>query len=101
MFRGALIAILHQRALHVGSRHYENGGPITLMSVDVEALSTLGDMLHETWAYSLEVIIGTTLLAGQIGWLCLVPLVGVCCKCCHITLSYIFLALILRKAHPG
>ncbi|KAE8423949.1 P-loop containing nucleoside triphosphate hydrolase protein [Aspergillus pseudocaelatus] len=80
MFRGALIALLHHRALHVGSRHHENGGPITLMSVDVEALSTLGGMLHEIWAYSLEVIIGTTLLASQIGWLCLVPLLGVCCS---------------------
>ncbi|KAE8142964.1 P-loop containing nucleoside triphosphate hydrolase protein [Aspergillus pseudotamarii] len=80
MFRGTLIALLHHRALHVGSRHHDNGGPITLMSVDVEALSTLGDMLHETWAYCLEVIIGTTLLAGLTGWLCLVPLVGVCCS---------------------
>lgn len=78
--RSALIALLHHRTLHVQSERHDNGGPITLMSVDVETLSTLGDMLHETWAYILEVIIGTTLLASQIKWLCLVPLVGVCCS---------------------
>lgn len=101
--RSALIALLHHRTLHVQSEHHDNGGPITLMSVDVETLSTLGDMLHETWAYILEVIIGTTLLASQIKWLCLVPLVGVCCECQHVML-YLFLLLSgtdNTKVHPG
>ncbi|KAB8259252.1 P-loop containing nucleoside triphosphate hydrolase protein [Aspergillus pseudonomiae] len=80
MIRSALIALLHHRALNVESGRCDNGGPITLMSVDVETLSTTGEMFHETWAYILEVVLGTTLLAGQIGWLCLVPLVGVGCS---------------------
>ncbi|KNG91202.1 ATP-binding cassette transporter [Aspergillus nomiae NRRL 13137] len=80
MIRSALIALLHHRALNVESGRCDNGGPITLMSVDSETLSTTGEMFHETWAYILEVALGTTLLAGQIGWLCLVPLAGVGCS---------------------
>ncbi|KAE8345516.1 hypothetical protein BDV24DRAFT_178254 [Aspergillus arachidicola] len=94
--RSALIALLHHRALHIQSECHDNGGPITLMSVDVETLSTLGDMLHEAWAYILEVIIGTALLASQIGWLCFVPLVGVCCSS---WMSACLVSLILLK--PG
>jgi hypothetical protein len=65
----------------VQSGRHEDGAPITLMSVDVDILSTTGEMLHETWAQMLEVIVGTGLLASQIGWLCLIPLVIVFCEC--------------------
>jgi ATP-binding cassette subfamily C (CFTR/MRP) protein 1 len=80
MARAALIGLIHERSLHVRNASYEDGNAVTLMSTDVENLQPVVDMFHDTWAYLLEVIIGTTFLATQIGWLCPVPLVIIFCE---------------------
>jgi hypothetical protein len=80
MIRGALVGLIHQRSLGVRSGSYEDGKSVTLMSTDVDSLQDIGEMFHETWAQFLEVIIGTSLLATQIGWLCPVPLTIICCE---------------------
>jgi ATP-binding cassette subfamily C (CFTR/MRP) protein 1 len=80
MVRGALVGLIHQRSLRVRSGSYEDGKAVTLMSTDVDSLQDIGEMFHETWAQFLEVIIGTGLLATQIGWLCPVPLIIICCE---------------------
>lgn len=74
MVGGALIGLIHHRSLHVQAGSHDDAGAVTLMSNDVDNLESIGQMFHETWAQMLEVIIGTTLLANQIGWLSLVPL---------------------------
>jgi ATP-binding cassette, subfamily C (CFTR/MRP), member 1 len=74
MTRGALIELLYHRSLLVSSSKYDDASAVTLMSNDVDNLEGTGEMLHETWAQMVEVVIGTCLLAKQIGWLCLVPL---------------------------
>lgn len=80
MIRGALIGLIHHRSLHVQSGSYDDADAVTLMSSDVDNLDSTGEMFHETWAQLLEVIVGTTLLAVQIGWLCIVPLFIIFCK---------------------
>lgn len=55
----------------------EDGEAITLMNTDAEGLEGIAEMFHEIWAQVLEVVIGMTLLARQVGslWLLLVFLI--------------------------
>ncbi|KAF4636442.1 hypothetical protein G7Y89_g1648 [Cudoniella acicularis] len=75
MLRGALVGLIHHRSLNVKSGGYEDGNSVTLMSSDVDNLSTVGEMFHETWAQVFEVMLGLGLLANQIGWVWPIPLV--------------------------
>ncbi|PMD48812.1 putative ATP-binding cassette transporter [Hyaloscypha variabilis F] len=75
MIRGALVSLVYQRSLHVKNADYEDGSAVTLMSTDVDNVQDVGQMFHETWAQVLEVIIGTSLLATQIGWMWPIPLI--------------------------
>ncbi|KAH8663507.1 ABC transporter [Tricladium varicosporioides] len=74
MTRGALVGLIYHRSLEVSSCGYEDGNAVTLMSSDVDNLSTAGEMFHETWAQVLEVLIGLALLANQLGWIWPLPL---------------------------
>ncbi|KAK3192091.1 hypothetical protein K4F52_001718 [Lecanicillium sp. MT-2017a] len=47
----------------------------TLMSTDADNLDSIAEMLHETWAQLIEVVIGIVLLAKQVGWIWPLPLV--------------------------
>jgi ATP-binding cassette subfamily C (CFTR/MRP) protein 1 len=78
--RGALIGLIYQRSLHVRNTSYEDGNAVTLMSTDVDNVQGVGEMFHETWAQLLEVIIGTSLLATQIGWLWPIPFIIIMCE---------------------
>lgn len=80
MVRGALIGLIHHRSIQLSSGIQDEGHAVTLMSTDVNNLESVGEMVHETWARLLEVILGTGLLASQIGWLCLVPYVIIICR---------------------
>jgi len=80
MVRGALVSLVYQRSLHVKNADYEDGSAVTLMSTDVDNVQDIGQMFHETWAQVLEVIIGTSLLATQIGWMWPVPLIMIVCE---------------------
>ncbi|KAE8154272.1 putative ABC transporter [Aspergillus avenaceus] len=95
MFRSALVGLIHHRTMHLQSGRPDSGAPVTLMSVDVEILSSSAEMLHETWGYMLEVIVGTALLASQVGWLCLIPLLLV--MCCSWMSTYVAAHLQVRQ----
>lgn len=55
----------------------EDGEAITLMNTDAEGLEGIAELFHETWAQVLEVVVGMTLLAREVGtlWLLLVFLI--------------------------
>ncbi|KAI2671649.1 hypothetical protein CBS147355_8641 [Penicillium roqueforti] len=74
MARGALISLLHARSLRAASSPIHDGNALTLMSADVDSLDTSAEMLHETWAQVVEVLVGTALLGRQLGWFALLPL---------------------------
>lgn len=48
---------------------------LTLLNTDIDALESIADMVHETWAQALEVAVGFVLLSQEVGWLWPVPLV--------------------------
>jgi ATP-binding cassette subfamily C (CFTR/MRP) protein 1 len=74
MTRAALVELIYEKTLSAPSTTYKDYSTVTLMSTDTDALGGVSDMFHEAWAQVLEVIVGMTLLAQQIGWFCIVPL---------------------------
>lgn len=44
------------------------------MSTDADSLDGIGEMIHETWAQAIEVLVGIGLLANQVGWIWPLPL---------------------------
>ncbi|GKZ22049.1 hypothetical protein AbraCBS73388_007986 [Aspergillus brasiliensis] len=74
MVRGALIGLIHDQAMKLPGKEAESEAT-TLMSSDVDSVESVGEILHDTWAYLLEVIIGTMLLAARLGWFAFLPLV--------------------------
>lgn len=75
MTRGALVGLIHAKSLRAEISPVEDRKALTLMSTDVDNVSTVAEMFHETWAQVTEVLIGTTLLAREIGWFALLPLI--------------------------
>ncbi|KAI0881278.1 ABC transporter [Annulohypoxylon maeteangense] len=77
MFRGATDALIYERVLHVQSRTYDETAAVTLMSTDVDRVVFSLESLNEVWARVIEVAVGITLLALQLGWVCIVPIIVV------------------------
>lgn len=73
MFRGALVGLVHQKALTGRSHAYDDGKALTLISTDAVELEGTAEMLHEMWAFCLEAAIGFSMLAMEIGWLWPLP----------------------------
>lgn len=80
MFRGAAVTLIYNRALLVQDGLYDESAAVTLMSTDVDVMSHTLTALNESWALSIEVVVGIYLLASQLGWVCVVPLVTVAGK---------------------
>ena len=74
MTRAALIGLIYEKTLNTPYTTYKDFSAVTLMSTDADSLGNVSDMFHEAWSQVLEVGVGVTLLAQQIGWFCLVPL---------------------------
>ncbi|KAK1755647.1 ABC transporter FUM19 [Echria macrotheca] len=74
MTRSALVGLIHDKTMHLPSAAYDNGEAVTLMSTDASSLDGVPTIFHETWAYSMDVIIGIVLLAGEVGWVWLLPM---------------------------
>jgi len=75
MTRGAMVSLIHSRALDVRNSETEDGKVATLVSNDISNMEDSARMFHETWAQFLEVVVGTFLLSRQVGWLWPVPLI--------------------------
>ncbi|KAI1875114.1 uncharacterized protein JN550_002543 [Neoarthrinium moseri] len=75
MTRGVLVSLVHDKALKSSNDTLNAGKVVTLMSNDVDSLTDVAGMFHETWAQIIEVAIGVVLLAREVGWLWPLPLV--------------------------
>ncbi|RAK91834.1 ATP-binding cassette transporter [Aspergillus costaricaensis CBS 115574] len=73
MVRGALIGLVHDQAMRLPGKEAESEA-VTLINSDVDSVESVGEILHDTWAYLLEVMIGTTLLAARLQWFAFLPL---------------------------
>lgn len=80
MIRGAVVGLINAKSLSQQSDNYDDGKAVTLMSIDAENVGQSARMFHETWSQVIEVILGTLMLAKEVGWLCPVPLVLILCE---------------------
>lgn len=74
MTRSSLVGLIHSKIMQSPSIAYDKGEATTLMSTDADSLDGIAEMVHETWAQVIEVLIGTGLLASQVGWVWPLPL---------------------------
>lgn len=74
MIRGCLVGLIHSATLIGRDDDTQDGKIVTLMSNDVGALEDCAEMFHETWSQLLEVAIGVTLLAREVGRVWPLPL---------------------------
>ncbi|KUI57164.1 Multidrug resistance-associated protein 1 [Cytospora mali] len=79
MIRGAMVSLLHHRVLIARNGESEDGKVVTLISNDMSNVEKSAEMFHETWAQFVEVIVGTMLLAREVGRLWPVPFVLIFC----------------------
>ncbi|CRG86131.1 Multidrug resistance-associated protein 6 [Talaromyces islandicus] len=74
MTKYSLVGLIHDETMNSPSVAYDNGEATTLMSNDADSLDSVAEMVHETWAQIIEVLIGIRLLASQVGWIWPLPL---------------------------
>ncbi|KAE8384470.1 P-loop containing nucleoside triphosphate hydrolase protein [Aspergillus alliaceus] len=74
MTKSALVGLIHDKTMKSPSIAYDNGEVTTLMSTDADSLDGIAEMVHETWAQVIEVLIGIGLLASEVGWVWPLPL---------------------------
>lgn len=80
MIRGTLTGLLCSHILEARGDDEEDGKVVTLISNDISNVENSGEMVHETWGQASEVVLGTLLLARQVGWLWPVPLIFIFCN---------------------
>lgn len=87
MIRGYLVGLIHSKSMSTSGLDAERdtGRATTLMSMDVDSLATIAEMVHEAWAHTLEVVIGMTLLTRKVGWISPILLISIFGKpCSHL-----------------
>jgi hypothetical protein len=72
--RGALVSLLYTKTLTSPPQSLSKKAPVTLMSVDVDGITSAAPNAHEIWASPAEIGVAIWLLQRQIGVMCVVPL---------------------------
>jgi len=74
-FRGAMVSLIYTRTLKLQAGIYDESAALTLMSTDIDRLTTSLSSLNEIWAMVIEMVIGIWLLGRQLGWVCVAPII--------------------------
>lgn len=69
-----IIGLIYNRCLTIKDGEFDQSAAVTLMSNDADQIMFTADLLHEIWSQTLELCIGMFLLARELGWTCVVPL---------------------------
>lgn len=77
MFRAGTVAMVYGRTLILQDGIYDDSAALTLMSTDVDQIEQGILMLNEVWAQAIQVAIAMYLLARQMGWVCIIPILVV------------------------
>lgn len=75
MFRGATVSLIYNHALEMQDGLYDEGASITLMSADTDRVALAIDKLNEVWSRLIEVVVAIILLAQQLRWVAVMPLI--------------------------
>jgi ATP-binding cassette subfamily C (CFTR/MRP) protein 1 len=79
-----IVGLIHNRCLTIKDGVFDDSAAVTLMSNDVEQIMFSADLSHELWSQTFELCIGMYLLATELGWVCIVPLLIVVCTLLQI-----------------
>lgn len=70
-----MVSLIYIKTLEQPAGLYDESAALTLMSTDVDRLTSSLDSLNEVWARIIEMSIGIWLLERQLGWVCVAPIV--------------------------
>jgi hypothetical protein len=73
----AMIGLIHNRCLTIKDGIFDESAAVTLMSNDVPSMAWAAELIHDVWSNCLELTIGMYLLADELGWVCIAPVVVV------------------------
>ncbi|KAK0616876.1 ABC transporter [Immersiella caudata] len=73
----ATIGLIHNRCLTIKDGIFDESAAVTLMSNDVPSMASAAELVHDVWTNCLELTIGMYLLADELGWACIAPVVVV------------------------
>ena len=76
-----MISLIYRHTLRLRSDQNDEFSPLTLMSTDIDRMVLCFESLPSVWARLTEVVIAMVLLILQIGWVAVMPLVVVGCRC--------------------
>ncbi|KAJ9640194.1 hypothetical protein H2204_003419 [Knufia peltigerae] len=74
IIRGALVALIYSESIILLYDAEDPQAAVTLMSTDVDRICQSLAFVHEVWSRTLELGIGISLLALQIGWVSVMPI---------------------------
>ena len=83
----AMVGLIYNRCLTIKDGVFDDSAAVTLMSNDTEQINLSANMFHELWSRALELCIGMFLLATELGWVCIVPLLIVICTLLQILIA--------------
>lgn len=83
MFRGAMVAMIFSYTINLEDAADEGSAALTLMSTDIHRITMSMRRVNEVWANFIEVVIGFGLLAREIGWVSVMPIVLLFSKLYH------------------
>lgn len=74
MARGGLISMIYSKTTDLSITSVDPAASLTLMSADIERITTGWQTMHEIWANVLEVALAIYLLERQLGAACAIPI---------------------------
>lgn len=74
MVRGGLISMLYRKSMDLSINGVDPSSSMTLMSADIERITTGWQTIHELWANLIEVALAIYLLKIQLGAACAIPI---------------------------
>lgn len=77
--RMGLVGIIYSRCLTIEAGALDDSAAVTLMSSDTEDAANSAALFHQFWSEVLELCIGMYMLARELGWVCISPLLVVLC----------------------
>lgn len=69
-----MIALVYQRSLDIRATEGGDVSAVALMGTDIERIASEMDMLHETWACFIDIVIACWLLERQLSLACVAPI---------------------------
>lgn len=79
MLRGSLVELIYRKTMAMEPIAIQESTPLTLMSADIERISTGFPLLHDFWASILQIPLALYLLWREVGVASMAPLgVAIC-----------------------